>query len=94
MHNVKCIICTFISLPLVYAWRRTDGRALVPGTTISDRGRVLTIPNAPLDAEGGYLCTVNGKAGVADKTISVVMESKEFYEQRCEKTVFGAFDQV
>ena len=50
----------------------------MPGTTISDRGRVLTIPNAPLEAEGGYLCTVNGKAGVADKTISVVMESKNF----------------
>ena len=69
------IIFLNFSLPISYTWKRTGGRDFVPGTTISDRGRVLTIVNAPLGAEGGYICTATGKGGVTHKTISVVMES-------------------
>ena len=77
----------FFSLPISYKWKRNGERAFVPGTSISDRGRVLTIVNAPLDAEGGYICTANGKAGVAHKTISVVMESMlQFIAQNRFKT--------
>ena len=63
-------------MPISYSWKRADGRGFVSGTKISDRGRVLTIANAPLEAEGGYICKAKGQGGVAYKTISLVMESK------------------
>ena len=37
---------------------------------------MLTIVDAPLAAEGSYICTANGAGGVSDKTISIIMESK------------------
>ena len=37
---------------------------------------MLQVDGAPLSAEGDYICTATGKNGVAEKTITVVMESK------------------
>ena len=38
--------------------------------------RVLTIENAGLDAEGNYICTVNGKGGIKSKVVSLAMEGE------------------
>lgn len=72
----KCICLVSFSLPLTYKWRRENGEPFVKGTALSDRNRVLTIKNAPLEAEGNYICTVS-RAGVSAKaTISLTLESK------------------
>jgi hypothetical protein len=66
-------------LPLIYSWRREDGREFEPGTTMDDLNRVLTIKSSELEAEGNYICTVNGRAGVESKMISLTIESKTYF---------------
>ena len=52
------------------------------GTKIIDRNRVLIVPDAPLSAEGEYICSVSCRNGVGSKTITVIMEGNEcFIEQ-------------
>ena len=70
LTNVLC------RLPVSYKWKRKDGRPFVKGTKIIDRNRVLIVPDAPLSAEGEYVCSVSCRNGVGSKTITVVMEGK------------------
>lgn len=68
---------------LIYKWRREDGQSFIKGTSLSDRNRVLTIPNAPMEAEGNYICTVTRPAtssrpgAVRSAVITLYLESKE-----------------
>ena len=62
-----------------YTWSREDGRPFAKGTKFEDLNRVLTIKNAGLDAEGNYICTVNGKGGIKSKVISLAMEGRAIY---------------
>ncbi|WAR15477.1 CNTN5-like protein [Mya arenaria] len=56
--RMECI--AYGKLPLEYSWYREDGRPFSLGTTLSDRNRVLTIRNTPIDAEGRYVCRCVG----------------------------------
>lgn len=64
------------SLPLKYSWSRADDQPFIKGTQFSDNNRVLTIANAPLEAEGDYICKVV-RQGIVSKTatISLLLES-------------------
>lgn len=75
--RMECI--AYGSLPLIYSWRRKDGRPFEPSTKLSDLNRVLTIENPELQAEGDYVCTVNGRAGVTSKVISLTIEAKPYF---------------
>ncbi|XP_053378888.1 contactin-like isoform X2 [Mercenaria mercenaria] len=66
--------------PLYYSWKREDGRPFVPGTTLSDLNRVLTIKNAPLEADGNYICTCRRDTGAHEsKVITLSMETKPYF---------------
>ena len=52
------------------------------GTKIIDRNRVLIVPDAPLSAEGEYICSVSCRNGVGSKTITVIMEGNECFIDR------------
>ncbi|XP_060571800.1 contactin-3-like [Ruditapes philippinarum] len=76
--RMECI--AYGSHPLYYSWRREDGRPFVPGTVLSARNRVLTITNAPLEADGNYICTCTRNTGAsATQTITLSMESKPYF---------------
>ena len=76
IHNDRDIIFSILHRhPLFYSWRREDGRDFVPGTKIYGRNRILEIPNAPLEAEGNYICKcVRGTGDSAEKVISLAIE--------------------
>jgi len=68
---------------LKYEWYRADGRQMVPGTKLRDLNRVLTIDNAPLEAEGDYVCKCTRGSGVSKTmTISLVLEGGCLYSAR------------
>ena len=71
-------------MPLIYSWHREDGREFEPGTVMDDLNRVLIIKSAELEAEGNYVCTVNGRAGVESKIISLTIESKMYFNSLIE----------
>ncbi|KAL4221661.1 Contactin 1 [Mactra antiquata] len=76
--RMECI--AYGSHPLYYSWRREDGRPFVKGTVISARSRVLTITDAPMEADGNYICTCTRKTGAkASKIITLTMESKPYF---------------
>ncbi|KAH3826570.1 hypothetical protein DPMN_128476 [Dreissena polymorpha] len=75
--RIECI--AYGTLPLIYTWRRKDGRPFEPGTTISDFSRVLTIPNAEISAEGDYECTVKGTKSITSKVIALTIESRPYF---------------
>ncbi|XP_045162637.2 contactin-like [Mercenaria mercenaria] len=77
--NIRLECVAYGSLPLKYSWRREDGRDFEPGTVMDDLNRVLTIKSAELEAEGNYICTVNGRAGVESKIISLTIETKPYF---------------
>ena len=64
-------------MPMYYSWSREDGRPFAKGTKFDDLDRVLMIDNVQLDAEGKYICTVDGKGGHKRKTLSLSIESKQ-----------------
>lgn len=75
-----CALDVYCSLPLEYSWRRVDGRDFEIGTKFADRNRVLVIEDAAIEAEGIYQCTVNGRAGVTSKNITLFVEGLfQFY---------------
>ncbi|XP_052820357.1 contactin-5-like [Mya arenaria] len=76
--RLECI--AYGSLPLSYSWHRANGVRMVKGTALSDRNRVLTIPHAPLEAEGDYICKVT-RQGVNSEiaTISLLLETKPYF---------------
>ncbi|KAH3788126.1 hypothetical protein DPMN_166257 [Dreissena polymorpha] len=72
-NNHHSAVC---SLPLKYSWSRADGQPFVKGTQLSDNNRVLTIANAPLEADGDYICKVVRQGTVSKTaTISLLLES-------------------
>ena len=64
----------FLRLPLTYSWAREHDRPFPKGTTFEDLNRVLQIDNAQIDAEGKYICIVDGRGGYKRKTLSLSIE--------------------
>lgn len=80
---INCLYNESSRHPLSYSWRREDGRSFVPGTKLSDRNRVLTIKNAPLEADGNYICTCRRATGAHDsKVITLSMEGMFLSHQK------------
>lgn len=76
--RLECI--AYGSLPLTYSWHRQDGRPFEKGTEITHLGRVLTIYDAALTAEGNYVCTcVRNTGRRASKIVIVAMEAKPYF---------------
>ncbi|KAL4221697.1 hypothetical protein ACF0H5_019952 [Mactra antiquata] len=76
--RIECI--AYGTLPLYYSWHREDGRPFVEGTTLSDLNRVLIIENAPLEAEGNYVCTcLRGTGSVASQTVIINMDAVPYF---------------
>ncbi|XP_052821309.1 contactin-4-like [Mya arenaria] len=76
--RMECI--AYGKLPLEYSWYREDGRPFSLGTTLSDRNRVLTIRNTPIDAEGRYVCRCVGGSKTVKKTvITLSLDSKPYF---------------
>ncbi|KAH3788886.1 hypothetical protein DPMN_167050 [Dreissena polymorpha] len=75
----------------MYSWSRADGQPFVKGTQLSDINRVLTIANAPLEADGDYICKVVRQGKVSKTvTISLFLESKYSYRVTfCYNIVIG-----
>ncbi|XP_045161359.2 contactin-like isoform X2 [Mercenaria mercenaria] len=79
-YNIRMECIAYGTHPLFYSWRREDGRPFVPGTVLSSRNRILTIKNAPLEADGNYVCTCTRKTGTTvSKTITLSMETKPYF---------------
>lgn len=77
ISEVNMITLAFLYLirrPLTYSWQRQDGRPFEPGTQLSDLNRVLTIPDAHIEAEGDYVCTVSGRVGVTTEVVTLTIE--------------------
>ncbi|XP_052225224.1 contactin-like [Dreissena polymorpha] len=76
--RLECV--AYGSLPLMYSWSRADGQPFVKGTQLSDINRVLTIANAPLEADGDYICKVVRQGKVSKTvTISLFLETKPYF---------------
>lgn len=76
--RMECI--AYGTLPLTYSWYREDGRKFVTGTEAIDRGRVLIIKKATLEAEGNYVCKcVRGTGQSATKTVVLTIHAKPFF---------------
>ncbi|KAL4221440.1 Immunoglobulin like [Mactra antiquata] len=83
--RLECIAYASSPQTLVYKWHRADGQPMIKGTKLSDRNRVLTIPNAPLEAQGNYICTVTRPATASrpgatrSKIIRLTLETRPFF---------------
>ncbi|XP_053379339.1 contactin-3-like [Mercenaria mercenaria] len=83
--RLECVAYASSPQNLKYKWHRQDGQPFIKGTTLSDRNRVLTIPNAPMEAEGNYICTVTRPASssrpgaVKSAVITLLLETKPYF---------------
>ena len=66
-------------MPLVYSWRREDGRPFPEGTKFSYDNRVMIIPKAKFSDGGNYTCKVVKTAGqqsVDEKSMFLNLEGR------------------
>ncbi|XP_059165972.1 contactin-like [Physella acuta] len=75
--TIECF--AYGKLPLYYSWKKDNG-PLPNKAVISDHGRVVTLPDAQLEDAGNYTCRVErGSSGVAEKSLSLIVEAKPFF---------------
>ena len=58
-------VCFSSNTPFYYSWQR-EGKPIPERARFSDHNRVLTIPDAALEDQGTYTCTVTRSTNARD----------------------------